>query len=145
MHVTEIAADRTYDLRRRVLRGGRADADVDFPDDHVPGAFHLGAHDDDGRLVAVATFAPAATPHRPGARTWRLRGMAVEPAAQGTGVGRALLGAAVRRAREEQVEALWADGRDGALGFYLGQGWVVEGDGYVTDTGIPHHTIVLDL
>lgn len=151
MRVVEIAADATHDLRRRVLRGGRADADVHFDADDHPAALHLAVVDDgdgdgDSRVLAVATVIPATTPRRPAALAWRVRGMAVEPAVQGTGVGTLLLDAVVERARAEGAQVLWADGRDSALAFYERRGWSVEGEGYVTAAeGIPHHTVVLDL
>jgi hypothetical protein len=41
---------------------------------------------------------------------------------------------------------LWAKARDTAVGFYERLGMHAEGDGYVTpDTGLPHHTVILDL
>ncbi|HEV2069704.1 MAG TPA: GNAT family N-acetyltransferase, partial [Acidimicrobiales bacterium] len=96
--------------------------------------------------VAVATVSPAPTGRRPGAAAWRLRGMAVDPERQGQGAGTLLLDAVVTRARAAGAEVLWADGRDSALDFYRRRGWSVEGEGYLTPaTGIPHHTVVLDL
>ncbi|HEX2038659.1 MAG TPA: GNAT family N-acetyltransferase [Acidimicrobiales bacterium] len=146
MHVEEVPAGATHDLRRRVLRADLPDADVSFDDDRRPGAFHLGVFDDEGRLVGIGSFFEDPCPHRPGRRAWRLRGMAVEPDVQGVGVGTALLEAAVGRFRREGVEVLWAHGRDSALGFYERHGWTVHGDGYVTDeTMLPHHDVVLDL
>lgn len=102
--------------------------------------------DTGGLVVAVATVSPAPTSLRPGAAAWRLRGMAVEPELQGRGAGTLLLDAVVARARAAGAEVLWADGRDSALDFYRRRGWSVEGEGYLTPaTGIPHHTVILDL
>ena len=143
--IREVEAEATHDLRRLVLREGRADAEVAYDEDALPGTFHLVAVDDGGSTVAVSTWAPCATERRPGARAWRLRGMAVAPSLQGSGVGSALLGAAVERLRDEGVEVLWADGRDAALAFYERHGWKVEGDGFERAGGIPHHLVVLDL
>jgi GNAT superfamily N-acetyltransferase len=146
VHVEDIAAEETHDLRRRVLRDGRPDADVSFTEDAAPAAFHLGVREDDGRLVGVGTFFEEPCPHRPGKRAWRLRGMAVEPGRQRGGAGTLLLDEAVARLRKQGVEVLWAHGRDSALGFYERHGWRVYGDGYVTDdTKLPHHDVVLDL
>jgi len=129
-----------------VLRADQPDADVGFEEDRRPGAFHLGVYDDEGSLVGVGTFFEEACPHRPGRRAWRLRGMAVEPGLQGSGVGSLLLQHAVQRFRDAGAEVLWAHGRDSALGFYERRGWVVLGEGYVTDeTMLPHHDVVLDL
>ncbi len=143
--VREVAAVDTHDLRRRVLRGGAADAEVRFPDDDRPEAFHLAAVDPAGTVVAVSTWAPVPTERRPGRVAWRLRGMAVEPSLQGSGVGAMLLRAAEERLLALGVEVLWADGRDTALSFYERHGWVVEGEGYVTAIGLPHHTVVREL
>ncbi len=127
-----------------MLREGRPDTEVDFPGDHVEGAFHLGAMDRAGVPVAVVSLSPEATPHRAGRRALRLRGMAVEPALQGTGVGRALLAEAVLEARQRGYEVVWANVRDTALDFYGRAGWQVVGEGFES-VGLPHHVMVLDL
>lgn len=146
IRVDVVPSEATHDLRRRVLRGGRADSDVVFAEDKVPSGFHLGAFDGAGRLVGVGSFSPEPTPYRPGAVAWRLRGMAVDESVQGQGVGTALLEEAVRRVRAAGATVLWANGRDTALGFYERHGWVVHGDGFVTgDVDLPHHVVVFDL
>ena len=143
--IREVDVAATHDLRRLVLREGRADADVGYDIDQLPDTVHLAAVDDDAGVVAVATWTPSPTDHRPGARAWRLRGMAVHPDAQGGGVGSALLAAGVQRARDRGAEVLWADGRDSALPFYERHGWSVEGGGFLAANGVPHHVVVLDL
>jgi len=140
-----VPAEATHDLRRRVLRDNRPDTDVDFPEDSVEGAFHLAAFDGD-TMVGIASFSPEPTPYRPGKRTWRLRGMAVEEPVRGRGVGSALLAAAMDRLRELGAEVVWANGRDTALGFYQRHGWQVVGDGFMMgEVRMPHHVVVLDL
>ena len=147
MLVAEIEAAQTHDLRRRVLRGGGSEHLV-FPEDGRPGAFHLGVRPaPDGAVVAVASFAPEPTPHRPGRRAARLRGMVTEPDLQGRGIGRRLLAEAVGRLRAGGVEVLWANARDSALGFYERLGFEVVGEGFLAGPAgdIPHHIVVLDL
>ena len=142
--VRSVPAQDTYDLRRRVLRGGAPDAEVTFPEDDHPGTFHLAVVDRD-RIVAVGTFIPVPTDIREG-HTFQLRGMAVEPDQHGRGLGRLLLDAAVERLRAEGVVAIWAHARDSALGFYERLGWKAVGDGYVYGPmALPHHLAVLDL
>ncbi|HWH34535.1 MAG TPA: GNAT family N-acetyltransferase [Acidimicrobiales bacterium] len=144
--VIDVEAEGTYDLRRRVLRGERPDAEVAFAEDAAPGVSHLALKLGDGPPVAVVTVVPAACPLRPGRRAWRIRGMAVDPAEQGRGRGGVLLAEVEARARRAGIEVVWADGRDASLPFYRRHGWQVEGEGYLTpDTGLPHHRIVLDL
>jgi GNAT superfamily N-acetyltransferase len=145
VHVEAVPVAATYGLRRKVLRDGRSDADVAFPQDDRPGAFHLGAFSD-GRLVAVVSFSPEETPLRPGRRAVRLRAMAVDPDHQGRGLGRLLLEEGVARLRAEGAEVLWAHARDTALRFYRRFGMEVVGDGFVVpELGIPHHVVVMDL
>lgn len=144
MEVVEVDAALTHELRRAVLRGGRPEAEVRYPEDDRPGTFHLAAVHD-GAVVGVSTWSPVPTDRRPGAVAWRLRGMAVDTARQGGGVGAQLLAAAVERLRAAGAEVLWADGRDNALPFYERHGWKVEGEGFVAAGDIPHHAVVLDL
>jgi GNAT superfamily N-acetyltransferase len=144
MPVEDVGVEATFDLRARVLREGVRDPDVRFASDDDPSALHLAICDEDRRPLAVVSALPAATDLRPGRRAWQLRGMAVEPALQGRGIGAQLLDAVVERCRAAGAEVVWADGRDSALGFYCRHGWTVEGDGY-DKVGIPHHTVVLDL
>jgi GNAT superfamily N-acetyltransferase len=139
-------AEEIFPLRHAVLRPGRpATASVYAGDDR---AVHIGAWDDDGALlVGCATVFPDpwAGPEPPAEPSaWRLRGMAVEPGRQRTGVGRLVLEAAVAAAREAGAPLLWANARTAALPFYDAAGWQVAGEEFVTpDTGLPHQPIVV--
>ena len=145
LHIVEIGAGDTHGLRRRLLRDNWTESDVAFPEDTAPGALHLGVMDDEDALMAVGSFSPQATPHRAGWRAAKLRGMAVEPTVQRSGVGRLLIDAAVDRLRAEGFEVIWANGRDSALGFYRRLGWEVAGEGFLNENGIPHHVVVTEL
>jgi GNAT superfamily N-acetyltransferase len=142
--VEDVEVVECYALRRAVLREGDANAVVSWPEDALPGAIHLAVRED-GTVVAAASFAPVATPHRPGSTAWQLRGMAVEPTLQRRGYGVALLDVAVDRLRAAGAQVLWASARDSALGFYERYGMHVVGDGYAAALGLPHHVVVLDL
>jgi GNAT superfamily N-acetyltransferase len=98
-------------------------------------------------VVGCATVFPDPWPGPPPVPTaWRLRGMAVEPAWQGRGVGADVLAAAVVVARDAGAPLLWANGRTTALPFYQRHGWVVAGAEFIaSDSGLPHFPIVLDL
>lgn len=140
----QVEAGATHDLRRRVLRDHLPGSAVGYPDDDLPETVHLAVEDEGGRVLAIATTFPEPTPQRPGARATRLRGMAVDPACQGRGLGALLLEAVVERARGNGYQVLWANGRDVALGFYQRHGWQVVGEGFES-IGLPHHVVVLDL
>jgi GNAT superfamily N-acetyltransferase len=142
--VESVGPAACYALRRAVLRAGEPDADVAWPEDTTERAFHLALRDE-GSIVAVASFAPSATPHRPHAQSWQLRGMAVAVDHQRHGYGRVLLDAAIARLRTAGAEVLWANARDSAVEFYVHNGMHVVGDGFLAALGLPHHVVLLDL
>ncbi|HET7530061.1 MAG TPA: GNAT family N-acetyltransferase [Mycobacteriales bacterium] len=142
--VRRASAEEIFPLRHAVLRPGRPVTASVYAQDEA--AVHLGAWDE-GLLVGCATVFPDPWPGpdpAADAGAWRLRGMAVEPTRQRTGVGRLVLTAAVRAAREAGAPLLWANARTAALPFYAAAGWVVAGAEFITpDTGLPHRPIVL--
>ena len=131
-------------LRRAVLRPGYPVTASDYDQD--PHAVHVGAWDG-ATLVGCATVFPDPWPGPPPVPdAWRLRGMAVEPGRQGTGVGANVLAEAVAAARAGGAPMLWANGRSTALGFYQRLGWRTAGAEFnASDTGLPHYPIVVDL
>ncbi|MFN2450946.1 MAG: GNAT family N-acetyltransferase [Candidatus Dormibacteria bacterium] len=144
--VQRIRPEQAHDLRRRILRDGRAEAIVVQDNDDDPRSAHYGAFVD-GRLTGVLSFDPdVPTPHRPGRRAGQFRAVAVDGDGQRRGVGRALMAEVVAEARRLGMEVLWAKGRDSAWPFYERLGFQVVGEPFRTRaTGLPHHIIVLDL
>ena len=146
--VRRARVDEIFPLRHAVLRPGRPVTYSVYSED--AGAVHIGAWDD-GELVGCATVFPDPWPgSQPGpppeAAAWRLRGMAVDPSRQGTGIGALVLAAAVEAAVEAGAPMLWANGRTAAVRFYERHGWSVAGEEFVAaDTGLPHFPIVLVL
>jgi GNAT superfamily N-acetyltransferase len=145
MRVEDVPAEATHDLRWRILRDSRPGAPVVFPEDSRPGAFHLAVREGD-TIAAVGSFSQEATPHRPGRRAFRLRGMAVDGPFQHQGLGRLLVTTAIERHRRDGVDVLWCNGRDSAAGFYARLGFEVVGEGFVPpESGIAHHVMIRDL
>ena len=137
--VVEITAADTHPLRLQVLRNDTPTAIVTFPEDDLPGTFHLGARDADDHIVAISTWIPRPFHEEPAIQ---LRGMATAPQMQGQGAGAMLLEAGCRRAAGI-APLVWARARDSALSFYLRHGFVVDGEGFIDDqTQKPHHFIV---
>ena len=140
--VIRITAEQCHDLRRRVLRAHQPGADVGFPIDADGRTVHFGVVDAD-QLVAVSTWGREPCPAYDTESAVRLRGMAVEPAHQGRGIGRLLLAAGLGWAADQGAALVWANARDTALGFYEREGFTCVGDGFITeDTGLAHHLIV---
>jgi GNAT superfamily N-acetyltransferase len=145
----DLAAEETYALRRAVSADGRTDLpSMHHPLDATPGAWHLGAVDATGRIVATSSFYLVACPLRQTARrAVQLRFMAVDPALQRMGAGSAIMAEAIRRLESPDAVLLWASARGAAVPFYERFGFViVPGSRFApAETGRPHHTIVLDL
>jgi GNAT superfamily N-acetyltransferase len=122
-----------HDLRLRVLRPGRPPEAAVFPGDEDPATVHLGAFDEAGQCLGIATLVRN--------KGLQLRGMAVEPAVRGTGVGAAVLEAVHRTAVEEGFSDLWCNARVSAVGFYEKGGWTREGEQFeIPDVG-PHYVM----
>lgn len=147
--VRELVAEETHDLRRAVSADGRTDLpSMHHVMDDSPGAWHLGAVDRTGRIVAISSFFFDADPLRPDARpAVQLAFMAVDPAVQGEGIGTAVMSEAIRRLRESDAVLLWANARDSALHFYEKFGFrtVPKSEFVLPESGRPHHLIELDL
>lgn len=94
-------------------------------------SFHLAAFDQEGHILGCLML----TPHADG--EIQMRQVAVRPAMQGTGLGRALVGEAERKAREQGFTPMMLHARDKAIGFYERLGYSREGDLFV-EVGIVH-------
>lgn len=87
-----------------------------------------------GRLVGSARLLGKAGDH-----SRQLRQVAVEPAVQRRGIGRALVEAAERRASTEGTRELWLNARDTAYRFYASLGYGFDGEPFESElTRIPH-------
>ncbi len=147
MRVERVEPGVTRALRNTVLRPGMDVDAVHWPDIESAAAVTFAAYDDsDDVPLTTVTVIPAPCPWRPDeGPAWQLRGMATAEAARGRGVGRVALDAAVAHVRAAGAALLWCNARDVALSFYERAGFVVVGDGFVNEAGIPHHRMTLDL
>jgi GNAT superfamily N-acetyltransferase len=146
VRVREVSLETVLPLRARILRAGRPFEAARSRQDALPGTRHLAAMTEGGEIAGVVTYFPEDAPLVSGRKGMRFRGMAVEDTVQGRGIGRALMREVVTRARAAGVEVLWANGRDGALGFYERIGFRVAGDGFLDNTmGLPHHVVIANI
>jgi predicted N-acetyltransferase YhbS len=147
--VRELAAGETHALRRAVSADGRSDLPTMRHElDATSGAWHLGAVDATGRVVATSSFYLVPCPARPEAQpAVQLQFMAVDPAVQRKGAGSAVLTEAIRRLKATDAVLLWASARDTALPFYQRFGFITAERSGLTRVGAgrPHHIIELDL
>lgn len=139
--VRRATADEVRPLRLGVLRPQAALVPSAY--DLDPATVHVGAFDG-GTVVGCATVFPErydGEPPEPDA--WRLRGMAVDPTLQGSGVGRLVLEAATGVAIDAGAPLIWANGRVTALGFYERLGWEAIGEVFATGPArLPHRVIM---
>jgi GNAT superfamily N-acetyltransferase len=144
--IREVPLDAVLPLRARILRAGRPLGSARSRQDALPGTRHLAAITESGQVAGVVTYFVEDSPLAAGRRAVRFRGMAVEDALRGSGIGRALMRRVAAAARDAGAEVLWANGRDGALTFYERIGFHVEGDGFLDDDMLlPHHVVIAEL
>ena len=136
-----VTAAEVRPLRRRVLRAGRPASESDYPYDDLAEALHVAAVVD-GAVVGCATVYPEPYEGRP---AYRLRGMAVDPLLQGSGVGSRVIERAITELSDRGVLLLWCNARTTALPFYRRHGFVPVGDEFLAAHGIPHYLAVRKL
>jgi GNAT superfamily N-acetyltransferase len=119
--------DEIIALRAEVLIAGTGRDSPYFDGDEAPDTVHVGAFDAaTGACLGCATFLRSSWE---GAPAWQLRGMATARGSRRRGVGRALLGCAEEALRAvSDVDRLWCNARQSALGFYERLGWRRAGD-----------------
>ena len=126
---------------RTMLRAGRPTEESFYPPDDLAATMHLAAYLND-QVVGTVTVFPEPLDGEP---AWRLRGMAVDPALQNSGVGSAIMQDMTRRLRDQGVGVLWCNARTSALGFYRKQGFEVVGEEFIADANVPHYRAILHL
>jgi GNAT superfamily N-acetyltransferase len=133
--VRRAAVEELIELRHRVLRAGLPVETAHFEGDHEPDALHFAA-ELRGRIVGCCTLIRRPYEGRPG---WQLRGMAVEPELQRSGIGAALLAEVDRFMQSQPPElVLWCNARVPASRFYLKHGWECVGEVFEIWTAGPH-------
>jgi GNAT superfamily N-acetyltransferase len=133
--VEQVRPEITFPLRQQVLRPGRPPEEAFFPGDGERSSGHFAAYVDH-RVVGVASV--LAEPESSGPGDWRLRGMAVDPSHQGTGVGGSLLARVRDFVARSGGGLIWCNARVSALGFYESAGFLVVG-GPWDEPGIGPH------
>jgi len=142
--ISLVAPTRVHDLRRRVLRDNRADASVHDARDDDDGALHVAALRDDV-VVGSGSVYPSEWPLLDSVGlTYQLRYLAVDPLEQRQGLGMRMMARLEEEIVARGAAALWANGRDSALDFYVATGWsIVPNSAHLSpETQLPHHVIV---
>lgn len=138
--IRPISAAETIEVRWPVLRPGYPRESAIFAGDDDQGTRHLGAFDENGTLVGVASIYPVPMPGKESvANAWQLRGMATLPAVRGAGHGGKLVAACVESARAAGGHLLWCNARTSAATFYQKHGWEILGAEFEIPSVGPHY------
>ena len=132
IEIRDVPVSQVIDLRHRVLRAGLPRESAHFAGDE--NGMHFAALLE-GRAVGCCTLMPS---RYDGKAALQLRGMAVEPSMQRSGIGAKLLAEAEHHARRRKVGIIWANCRMPAVPFYQRNGWKIVGEEFVVETAGPH-------
>lgn len=144
--VAIVSTEETYGLRTAVLRANMPNADPKYAEDTEPGTVHLGIFDETKTLIGTSTWVVKPWSNDESALAIQLRGMAVATSHQSSGLGKLLLDAGVIHAKTLDAKYIWAKARDAALNFYLRNGFMAVGDGFLEGvTKLPHHLVVREI
>jgi GNAT superfamily N-acetyltransferase len=139
IRVEPVAVNAVVGLRHQVLRAGLPREAAIFEGDSDPHSVHLAAFEGDVVVGCVTLHAS----HWEGRPAWQLRGMAVAPGYQKSGVGRALLASIdAHIATDGNKRMLWCNARVPAAMFYQKHGWEIVSDVFEIPTAGPHLRMV---
>jgi predicted GNAT family N-acyltransferase len=131
-----VTRDEIVMVRHEVLRPGLPVETALYPEDDIPGAFHLAARGAGDRVIACATFFPEDLGGRP---AWRLRGMATLETHRGTGVGGRVLEAGIDEVVRRGGTLVWCNGRSAAGDFYRRHGFTEVSDEFMAGPHLVPH------
>jgi ribosomal protein S18 acetylase RimI-like enzyme len=142
IEIRVISVSLARELRALILRPDLSPRMAVYMGDDALDTLHLGAFNEQQKLVGIATILHQAPKEFAGSHIdslWLLRGMATLPQVRGQGYGAALIQTACTYVASEQGIYLWCEARESALGFYEKLGFAVLGNRfYVPHTG-PHY------
>lgn len=128
MMIKTVSAEQTLAVRAEVLRPGQSLSACVFAGDHDPHTRHFGAVDPQAAdpqecIIGVASIYRVAHPDIKGEPQYQLRGMAIQSAYRGQGIGELLLGSCEQYAQACGAALMWANARSSALEFYRKLGY----------------------
>ncbi len=138
IEIRRVDLERIIPLRYEILRAGLPRQMAYFPGDDAPQTVHIAAVQN-GKVIGCATIMLNSYQGEP---AYQLRGMAVDPAHQKSGLGRKLLSEADRIAAENNIRLFWANCRTPAVGFYKKLGWIAVSEEFEIPTAGPHFRMV---
>lgn len=144
LEIGPVEPESTYVLRQQVLRPHQRVEEMSLDGSEHPDAVAIGAViPGSGEVVGTAAVSPEeppadlgrAVPTRP---AWRLRSMATRPDLRGTGVGSAVLQAAIEHVSHHGGGLVWCNARVPAMAFYKSAGFISFGEPWEIEEIGPH-------
>jgi GNAT superfamily N-acetyltransferase len=146
--IDPVPAEVVRPLRQKVLRVGQPPEASVYQHDDAPTTLHFAASLPGHGVVGIATLRPedrmaGQEPfHKPGIR---FRGVAVDEAWRGQGIGKALVARVLQEARARGAKELWANARIRSVPFFLSRHFhVMSGEFDMYPIG-PHVVITMAL
>ena len=115
-----------------------------YPHDDHKDSRHFGVFVNN-ELVGIGSIYHESQKGRLEKGEWRLRGMAVEPAHKGKGLGGELLKHMIEYVRSVRGDLLWCNGRTSACAFYEHYGFIKWGREFEVPGIGPHYVMVLEV
>ncbi len=130
--------DTILPLREKVIIAGTNRDSPYFPGDDGPDTLHAAVFDGEC-VVGCATLLLSEWASAP---AWQLRGMAVTPERQRSGVGRALLRYLEHTLPEKAPSVgIWCNARETAVPFYTGAGFKIMSERFMIEEVGPHYKL----
>lgn len=133
-----ISSKQTYPLRLSVLwphKNSLEECGLDIDD--AEGTFHIGAFKNE-ELMSIGTFLVQKNENFEQTIQYRLRAMATSPKVRGENFGKKVIDFSKQELKNRNVDLLWCDAREVAIGFYEKMGLKTVGDFYNVPQIGPH-------
>jgi predicted GNAT family N-acyltransferase len=116
---------------------------VHYSFDSFEDSFHLAIFDHNSdKVIACGTLLMEDESEEHSSTVARIRGMAVDGAFQGQGLGGVILDGIIEESHKRRVEKIWCNARSKILDFYIRKGFVSLGSEFITAGGVPHYKLV---
>lgn len=129
IEIRKISASETIVVRHPVLRKGKPIESCHFDGDDWDTTSHFGLYENN-TLEGVISIFENNNPLFKEARQWQIRGMAVLENNQGKGFGRQLVTHMEQAANSQNIDLIWFNARETAVGFYQKMSYEIIGHSF---------------
>ncbi|MEM6263502.1 MAG: GNAT family N-acetyltransferase [Bacteroidota bacterium] len=144
MRIQAISPEETLEVRATVLRPGWAPMECLLSEDADPTSLHIGAINETGAMIGVASFYPVPLKSHTG-NGFQLRQMGVLPDYRRQGFASGIFREGIRLLKEQAATYVWCNARQVALPFYQAEGMEFISDVFEVPKIGPHRRMLLNL